>query len=148
MLTPGKKKRSLFSLPGIVLLLGMLLPHTVMGKESALVTANNPVEKLSKRELRRLLLGKTKQWRNGDKVVLATLRGGVAHSQFIEAYVGKTAKQFTNYWRKMLFSGKGRMPKAFRSQRELASFVANHKGALGYTSEGLLFNGTKVLIIE
>lgn len=148
MLTLKTKKRSLVSLPGIVLLLGLMLPQPGLAKESALVKANNPTQKLSKRELRKLLLGKTRQWRNGDKVVLATLHGGAAHTQFIKAYVGKTPKQFTNYWRKMLFSGKGRMPKAFRSQKELASFVANHKGALGYTSEGLLFNGTKVLIIE
>ena len=86
--------------------------------------------------------------RPGAQAFLATLHSGAAHNQFIKAYVGKTAKQFTNYWRKMLFSGKGRMPKAFHSQEELASFVANQKGALGYTSEGLLFNGTKVLVIE
>ena len=148
MLTLQKNKRSLFSLAGIVLLIGMFLPQNALAREAALVKASNPIEKLSNRELRRLLLGKTKQWRNGDKVIIATLHGGDAHNQFIKAYVGKTAKQFTNYWRKMLFSGKGRMPKAFHSQRELASFVANQKGALGYTSEGLLVNGTKVLVIE
>ena len=59
MLTLQKNKRSLFSLAGIVLLIGMFLPQNALAREAALVKASNPIEKLSKRELRRLLLRKT-----------------------------------------------------------------------------------------
>ena len=116
--------------------------------ENPIVQADNPAESISKKNLKKMLLGKAKKWKNGDKVVLATLKGGDTHEKFIKAFAGKTAKQFTNYWRKMVFSGKGKMPKSFDSEEELAAFVADNEGALGYTAEGVVFDGTRVLVIK
>ena len=116
--------------------------------ENPIVKQDNPVESVSKKSLKKMLLGKAKKWDNGDKVVLATLTGGDTHEKFIKAFAGKTAKQFTNYWRKMVFSGKGKMPKSFDSEEDLAAFVADNKGALGYTTAGVVFDGTRVMEVK
>ena len=121
---------------------------SVSAAENPIVKQDNPVENVSKKNLKKMLLGKAKKWKNGDKVVLATLAGGDTHEKFIKSFAGKTAKQFTNYWRKMVFSGKGKMPKSFDSEEDLAAFVAENKGALGYTTAGVVFDGTRVMEVK
>ena len=121
---------------------------TALAGENPIVKQDNPTESVSKKNLKKMLLGKAKKWKNGNKVVLATLAGGDTHEKFIKAFAGKTAKQFTNYWRKMVFSGKGKMPKSFDSEEDLAAFVADNKGALGYTTAGVVFDGTRVIEIK
>ena len=121
---------------------------TALAGETPIVKQDNPTESVSKKNLKKMLLGKAKKWKNGNKVVLATLAGGDTHEKFIKAFAGKTAKQFTNYWRKMVFSGKGKMPKSFDSEEDLAAFVADNKGALGYTTAGAVFDGTRTIEIK
>ena len=121
---------------------------TALAGETPIVKQDNPTESVSKKNLKKMLLGKAKKWKNGDKVVLATLSGGDTHEKFIKTFAGKTAKQFTNYWRKMVFSGKGKMPKSFDSEEDLAAFVADNKGALGYTTAGAVFDGTRTIEIK
>ncbi len=93
----------------------------VMAGEISIVKKDHSIETVTAKELKRMLLGKSKRWKNGDKVVLGTLNSGTTHDHFIRKYAGKTPKQFTNYWRKMVFSGKGAMPKAFANEAALAA---------------------------
>jgi len=140
------KKLGLILLTASWVMVGSLSAATA--GENPIVKKDNPTESISKKNLKKMLLGKAKKWKNGDKVVLATLGGGDTHEKFIKAFAGKTAKQFTNYWRKMVFSGKGKMPKSFDSEEDLAAFVAENKGALGYTTAGVVFDGTRVIEVK
>ncbi len=123
-------------------------PSPSQAKEIVIVHAENPTISESKKNLKKMLLGKTKKWDNGTKIVLATLSTGATHDKFIKTYAGKTTKQFTNYWRKMVFSGKGKMPKSFNSEKELVAFVSEHKGAVGYIDSATDLSGVKTISIE
>ena len=120
-------------------------PHVSRAGEIPIVNEEQQISELSKHDLRRVLLGKMTQWPTGERVIVAVLKGGALHDAFVKKYAGKTAKQFTNYWRKMVFSGKGRMPQSFTTASELATFVANNAGAIGYTSAVLPAKGIKEL---
>ena len=124
------------------------LSTPVLAEEISIVKEDHSVEMVSAKELKRMLLGKSKRWKNGDKVVVGTLQSGVTHDRFIRKYAGKTPKQFTNYWRKMVFSGKGAMPKAFATEEAMASFVSERNGALGYVDDAQSYSGTKELRIH
>ena len=67
---------------------------------------------------------------------------------FVKKFAGKSAKQFTNYWRKMVFSGKGKMPQAFADEAALIAFVASTPGALGYATEGADLGGAKAATVD
>ena len=121
---------------------------SVSAGELALVKGDHSVDSVSKKELKKILLGKSKKWDNGDKVIIVTLESGDVHDAFLKSYAKKTSKQFTNYWRKMVFSGKGKMPKSFASEAELISFVAANSGAIGYIGSGTAHDGTKELKVE
>ena len=116
--------------------------------EILIVNTGNGVAKVSKKTLKKMLLGKGKKWKGGEKVVLGTLTGGTIHEKFIKKYAGKTAKQFTNYWRKMVFSGKGKMPKSFESEDDLIAFVAENDGALGYIDSATAHDPVKEMPID
>lgn len=117
-------------------------------EEIAIAKADNPTADVSKKNLKKMLLGKAKKWKNGDKVIIATLSGGAVHDTFIKKYAGKTSKQFTNYWRKMVFSGKGKMPKSFESEEDLVAFVAETDGAVGYIDSATAQDGVKAIAIK
>ena len=95
-----------------------------------------------------MFLGKIKKWPNGEKITIAILRGGSVHDAFIRKYVGKTPKQFTNYWRKMVFTGRGKMPKKFTTQEKLVEFVAKTRGAIGYIDSAIPAKEVKELLIQ
>jgi len=98
--------------------------------------------------LKKILLGKTKKWDDGSPVVLVILEGGDAHDKFVKKFAGKTAKQFQNFWRKMVFSGKGKMPQAFASEADLAAFVAANPGSIGYVAKGAAIDGAKEIKVD
>ena len=126
----------------------MLGESNASANEVPIVKADNPQTTISKGKLKNILLGKMKKWGNGDQVVLVTLQSGDRHERFIKKFAGKTAKQFTNYWRKMVFSGKGKMPPAFTSEAALIAFVKANTGAIGYVASETAQDGTKVLTVD
>ena len=141
-----KYRRSALFLVGFALVAFVAMP--AMAEEISIVKEGHSVETVTAKELKRMLLGKSKRWKNGDKVVLSTLKDGESHDRFIRKYAGKTPKQFTNYWRKMVFSGKGTMPKSFESEDELIAFVAENDGAIGYIDSATTHDAVKELPID
>lgn len=115
--------------------------------EITIVKSDHSVEEISKRDLKKILEGKSKTWDDGTAIILVTLKDGKAHEAFLKKYAKKSAKQFTNYWRKMVFSGQGKMPQAFDSEDELAAFVAANPGSIGYIAKAPP-DGTKELKIK
>ena len=126
----------------------MLFSGTALADAIAIVKADHPADTISKKDLKKILLGKTKKWDDGSPVVLVILEGGDAHDKFVKKFAGKTAKQFQNFWRKMVFSGKGKMPQAFASEADLAAFVAANPGAIGYVAKGAAIDGAKEIKVE
>lgn len=100
------------------------------------VVVANGQSSVSASDLKQMFLGKKKSWPNGDKVVLVVLKGGATHDSFMSNRVGKSPSQFLSFWKKLVFTGKGVMPKQASSEEELLQMVASTKGAVGYVSDG------------
>lgn len=88
------------------------------------------VDRVNQRELRRMYLGKRAHWHDDQRVVLALHAGDPAAEARLQTIVGKTPKQFASYWRRRVFTGKGRMPKRFTSAAELRAYVGQTPGAI------------------
>ncbi len=65
------------------------------------------------------------------------LKKSGTHAEFTETYTNKTVAQFTNWWKRMLFSGKGRMPKCFKTEEKLMNFITKTEGSIGYISKAV-----------
>lgn len=94
-------------------------------------------------EIREIFLGRKTRWDSGDGITFVVLKDGDVHTEFMRRIVQKTPSQFQTYWRKMVFTGKGRAPESFESPEAMAQFVAATPGAIGYVPSAASADGTR-----
>ena len=114
------------------------------------VIANSSVSasSVSSEDLKRVFLGTKSSLEDGSKVEPVLEKGGAAHEAFLKEYLGKTDAALTTYYRSLVFTGKGSMPKTLASDAEMAEYVAKTKGAIGYVSASATAAGVKVLEVK
>lgn len=107
-----------------------------------------PVNYLSQKQLKRIFLGKTTIWNNGDAIIpcIHSYQGTVSQ-YFYKIIVKKSVAKYKRYWNKQLFSGNGIAPKQFSTVEEIVSYVKSNKGALCFVDNinNTNINGTKVV---
>ena len=101
-------------------------------KTTSLALNSAETFELDKSEVKRIYLGKMRFLENGTRLTLTCLKKGTLHRDFLKQWVGMTPSQFKNHWRKRVFTGKGKMPRRFKSNATQLNFVDNTPGAIGY----------------
>ncbi|MFT4540406.1 MAG: ABC-type phosphate transport system substrate-binding protein [Planctomycetota bacterium] len=124
---------------GCLLLVGSVSPTPTRALESFqdIVLITHPdvaLRNWSKSELQDILLGKTTVWKAGNKVILFDLNNDDLHGKFTESFTGKTASQYEIYWKKRVFTGKGKAPRRFLTEKRMVDYIAKTPGAIGYIS--------------
>ena len=85
----------------------------------------------------------------GDSHVTPVLeKSGPAHDAFLKECVGKSDAALNTYYRSLVFTGKGSMPKTLGSDQEIVEYVAKTKGAIGYVGAGTTVSGAKTLAVN
>jgi len=114
-----------------------------------LIIANNSVaqESLNKEDIQNIFLGKMAKWPDNSSINFATSETDV-HEEFLKTYINRSSDQFRNYWRKMVFTGKGQKPKAFKTDEELIQFVSETSGAIGYVSTDATIKNVKTITVN
>lgn len=138
----GFRKISL--LPAVLgLMLSACLATTAWAADVVLI-ANSSIgaSSLSKGDVKSIFLAKKKSV-DGVNVKLATLKDDDISRQFFKAYVGKTPSQFSSYYKKLVFTGKGKPPKAMSSEADMIAYVARTIGAMGFVSAGAVTDAVK-----
>ena len=92
---------------------------------------NLPESALSKVDIQNIFLGK-KATVGSTTITFVILKSGEVHEKFLQAYLARTSSQYEQYWKKMIFSGQGRMPKVFDTEAALLDYVKTTDGAIGY----------------
>jgi TonB family protein len=106
-----------------------------------------PADSISARELQSVFLGETTVLHDGTRVEPVFEKGGSAHEAFLKDYLHESDDQLQNYFRSLVFSGRGTMPKSVRTDAEVVAYVAKTKGAIGYVSSETNTSGVKSLDI-
>ena len=120
---------------GTILLVLMCLASTAAFADVVVIANKNVSEtSMSKDKVKQIFLGKVVKWQDGSRIHFVTLKGD-SHKSFLKEYIGRSEAQYKTYWKKILFTGKGSMPKSFDTEQEMAQYVANTKGAIGYISK-------------
>lgn len=114
------------------------------------VIANNSVgaSAVSREELKGVFLETKNSLSDGSAVEPVLLKGGPTHEAFLKEYVGRMDAALQNYYRSLVFTGKGSMPKALAGDAEMVAYVAKTKGAIGYVSAGAAAPGVKTLEVK
>ena len=135
-------------LGGFVLLPGALSLSNAYADILIVANKSVPAESLEKSELKDIFLGDTIKWQDKSKINIVVQKDGKAHSEFVKEITRKSASQFRNYWKKMVFTGKGSSPKSFDKSADLLAYVAETKGAIGYVDAGIQPKGVKVIKVK
>jgi ABC-type phosphate transport system substrate-binding protein len=106
-----------------------------------------PMRSLTKSDLGRIYLGRLTLWQNRGLVFVLLNREDV-HQSFVQRYVGRSAVQFANHWRRMVFTGEGRAPKRLATERDVIEFVAGNTNAVGYVGAATAESLEKVERVE
>jgi ABC-type phosphate transport system substrate-binding protein len=140
---------------GFVLILAAIvgmaftIPSIARAEEVVVIANTNaPAGSLSSDDVKNIFLAKKTQWDDGQKINFVTLKSGQTHDDFLKKYLGKSSSQFQRYFRTLVFTGKGSVPKSFDSEDAVVGFVTGTDGAIGYVSSGTATGSTKVLTIN
>ena len=127
----------------------LLLPNAALA-EDVVVIANKsvPDRSLSINDVKSIFLSKKIKWSNGSSIDFVTLKDDGTTKTFLETYVNKTPSQYNRYYRTLVFTGKGDMPRNFESENDLVRYVANTPGAIGYVSSDTNTGSAKVISVN
>lgn len=142
-----KKKREWLILitMALLMMIPMLASPARAGSVKVITSSSTPVDSIDQADVKKIFLGKTKSWPDGNPIEFVVLKSGDVHDNFLKSYVKKSASQFKTYWKKQVFTGKGRNPTSFDSENELLAYVTGKTGVIGYVSAGTDTTGAKVL---
>lgn len=113
------------------------------------VNKENKLASLTTDDLTRIFLGKKTLWDSGTRIVPAMPEEeSPAGELFLSGTLKKSVSQFRAYWKRLLFSGGGAVPKVFRNHDQLLDFVARQPGAIGIVEASAVDDRVHVLEIS
>jgi ABC-type phosphate transport system substrate-binding protein len=107
-----------------------------------------PVEALDSRDVKKIFLGEKTRWENQQRIYFITLKNPEVHESFLQRHVGKTPTQYDIFWKKRVFSGRGRMPEAVDSAPAVMEYVSRNPGSIGYLPPGTPLTGGKQIQVR
>lgn len=126
-----------------------LSPGAVYAGDIVIIANNKVAESsLSGEDVKNIFLFKKKKWANGQTIDFVVLKDGAVHKAFLKGYAKKTPSQFKRYFKTLVFTGKGKPPKSFASEKELVGYVAATEGAIGYVSSGAKTGSVKTISVN
>lgn len=102
------------------------------GNVMVIANKNVVVVSLTKAELQQIFLDKVMFWSNGKRVIPVIQKGGTAHADFLQKFLGLTPLQYDAYWKQAIFTGTGKPPKSVAGDSDVVLFVSATDGAVGY----------------
>jgi len=97
------------------------------------VIANHgvPVDTITAAALKDIYIGKTTYWLDGQSLVIAVLANPTRESDLeLRNVSGMDASHFETFWERMVFSGRGKLPKYAADIPALVALVSSTKGAI------------------
>lgn len=104
-------------------------------------------DSISVAQLRSIFLQDQRSF-DGLHVEPVLAKSGAAHEIFLRRYLGKSDDALRTYYRTLIFTGTGAMPRFFDSDADIVRYVAKTRGALGYVNIDFPTPAVKVLAIS
>ncbi len=113
------------------------------------IIANPSVKEdaISAEEIKSIFLKERNSLRDGTHVEPVLSEGGPAHATFLKNYLRENDDALQNYYRSLVFTGKGSMPRALHTDEEVVAYVAKTRGAIGYVGATVTLDGVKTLAV-
>jgi TonB family protein len=130
-----------------VLLSGVFLLAGAASAQGVKVIANSSVQaaSISAGDLKSVYLEEKSSLAGSGHVEPVLAKSGPAHEAFLKHVLGRTDSDLQIYYRSLVFTGRGSIPKALDSDEAVVAYVAKTRGAIGYVSTNANANGVRAL---
>ena len=99
-----------------------------------IVSASNPITELSREEVARWYLGRSRAWPDGERVIpLDQSTKSEVRAAFSHAVLGLSVEAVQTHWMKILLSGRGDPP-FVGTEADIIGHVAKSPRVIGYVS--------------
>jgi len=126
----------------------ILVSHYSFADLVFVVNPANPNAIISDADLKKIYLGKSRSFPNGDSATPLDIANGKIREEFLEKFLQKNENNLKAYWSRMIFSGKGIPPESFKTPQDLKSAVASQKNAIGFIDSSMVDESVKVITIQ
>ncbi len=115
---------------------------------AVIVSKNLNIEEMSKKNISRIFLSKTKRLPNGQKAITIEPNEKEYQEIFYKEVCGKTRRQLKRYWATVLFTGKGQPPKKMRKVEDIIEYVKNNNNVIAYVPVASLTSDDVKIILK
>jgi ABC-type phosphate transport system substrate-binding protein len=140
--------KNLKSMTLIVAILALASLPALAGGVKVIANSSVSSGSVSADDLKSVFLEEKNALRDGTHVEPVLQKSGATHETFVKQYLDKSDSALQTYYRSLVFTGKGSMPKGVGSDAEMVAYVAKTKGAIGYVSDGASTEGVKTLEVK
>lgn len=126
-------KRPLSLLAGLALFGAALLAHEDAAADGGFVVVvnkGNDTAQLNRSELKKLVTGGTKQWKNGSAVQVGLIVTEAPETQHLSSLVDLSPKELLSRIQEQVFKGEMKRPIVLRSSAECVAFARGNPGAI------------------
>jgi len=137
------------SITALILFIALLAPALSLASDVVIIANKNvPVSTLASNDIKQIFLGRKTTWDNGVKIIFVVQDRTDASDSFLKTYIMKNAYQYDIFWKKQVFTGKGKAPISFSSDQELVQFVSETPNSIGYVSIGIDTGKVKTIPVQ
>lgn len=112
-----------------------------------IVSAKNPISKLTKEQAAQIFLGQSRSFITGGQAeALDLAEDAPLRKAFYLAIANKAPAQMKAHWSKLEFSGAAHAPKALPTSAEVVKQVAENPKFIGYVEASAVTAGVKVVL--
>lgn len=116
-----------------VILLALLIWVPFSFAELSVIVHKSNTDTMTPDHLKMIFLGKIKGFPTSGKAVPLDLpEGSAIRALFLKNVAKKSQAQFTAYWAKLMFTGKGVPPKVVDTEADMIALVAKNPSIVGY----------------
>ena len=142
-----------FMIRSSALVIGLVLALSASATAAAdvvpVVSAKSSIQALSRNELTDIFLGKKMRFPNGQQAIpLDQEVGSPSRDQFYSSVVGISAVQLKAHWSKIIFTGRGKPPKAVADGVQLRKLIAADAQSIGYIDRELVDDSVRVVKLQ
>ncbi len=130
---------------GLILLFAC---STLMADVAVIVHPDSAVTAITQREAIDVFLGKTRQLRNGTRLIpLDQQAGSSVRDEFYRLAANKSASQLKAYWARQVFTGQGEPPMSIMDNSEVKLLVSQNPNMIGYIDAQLVDASVKAVLL-
>ena len=120
----------------IALSVSIFLIHPVFCFDGVIICNKDvPENSLTVQEVKDIFTWNKKTWEDGTKITFVLLKKKDIFHAFAREYIGKSYKQYEMSIKNEIFINGYKMPKSFKTEEQVISYVSKTKGAIGFISK-------------